>query len=67
MSKHTIPTELNLDPRGKSWLNGQLIDGVHGHPTRQSMESAERAALTATTAAGVPAPALTPSDMPCVK
>ncbi len=38
MSKHTIPTELNIAPRGKSWLNGQLIDGEHGHPTKQSME-----------------------------
>ncbi|MDH1472916.1 hypothetical protein N5F13_00275 [Comamonas thiooxydans] len=55
MSKHTIPTELNIAPRGKSWLHGQLIDGEHGHPTRQSMESAELAALTATTAAGAPA------------
>ena len=45
MSKHTIPTELNIAPRGKSWLNGQLIDGVHGYPTRQSMENAERAAF----------------------
>ncbi len=45
MSKHTIPTELNIAPRGKSWLNGQLIDGEHGHPTRQSMENAERAAF----------------------
>ncbi|GAO73244.1 hypothetical protein P245_27965 [Comamonas thiooxydans] len=38
-----IPTELNIAPRGKSWLHGQLIDGEHGHPTRQSMESAESA------------------------
>ncbi|KGH27744.1 hypothetical protein [Comamonas testosteroni] len=56
MSKHTIPTELNIAPRGKSWLNGQLIDGVHGHQTRQSMESAERAALAATPAAAPAVP-----------
>lgn len=43
-SSHTpIPTELNIAPRGKSWLHGQIIDGEHGHPTRQSMESAESA------------------------
>lgn len=40
-----IPTELNIAPRGKSWLHGELIDGEHGHPTRQSMETAERAAI----------------------
>ena len=37
----SIPTELNIAPRGKSWLNGQLIDGPHGYPTRQTMIKAE--------------------------
>ncbi|WP_417285089.1 hypothetical protein [Comamonas sp.] len=43
-SKAAIPAGINIAPRGQSWLNGQLVDGAHGYPTRQSMESAERAA-----------------------
>lgn len=35
-----IPTSLNIAPRGKSWLEGKLIEGTDGHPTRQAMEEA---------------------------
>lgn len=64
MSKHTIPTELNIAPRGKSWLHGQLIDGDHGHPTRQSMESADRAqAIEAAPAQATPAAVAVPDGI----
>ena len=56
-----IPTELNIAPRGKSWLHGQLIDGEQGHPTRQSMESADRAqAIEAAPAQAAPAAVAVP-------
>ncbi len=56
-----IPTELNIAPRGKSWLHGQLIDGEQGHPTRQSMESADRAqAIEAAPAQAAPAAVVVP-------
>lgn len=47
-SKETAWTEVNIAPRGKSWLNGSLIDSVHGFKTRQAMENAARAAQAET-------------------
>lgn len=46
-SKETVWTEVNIAPRGKSWLQGKLIDSVHGYKTRQAMERAESTAVTA--------------------
>ncbi len=44
--KETAWAEINIAPRGKSWLHGQLIDSVHGFKTRQAMENAERSVCT---------------------
>lgn len=41
-ANNSIPTQLNIAPKGKSWLGGKLVDGMHGYPTRETMEKAER-------------------------
>lgn len=42
-----IPTQINIAPRGKSWLAGKLVDGADGHPTWQGMQSHARKTLIA--------------------
>lgn len=37
-----LPNQLNIAPRGKSWLGGKLVEGDHGYSTREDMEHAER-------------------------
>lgn len=42
-----IPTRVNIAPRGKSWLAGELVNGAGGHPTWDGMQSIARKTLIA--------------------
>ena len=42
-----IPTHLNIAPRGKSWVSGQLVDGTQGNPTRDGMKQEAHKTLIA--------------------
>lgn len=42
-----IPTQINIAPRGKSWLAGKLLDGADGHQTWEGMQSQARKTLIA--------------------
>lgn len=47
VNKSAIPTQINIAPRGKSWLAGKLVDGAAGHPTWLAMQSHARKTLLA--------------------